>query len=111
MDFGTAKRIIEALADGHRPEDWRSPRSRLANGIRQCVRALHAALTALDYQIGRRTRDAGLPSNAGKPWNAEDDRVLVALLESGRQINNIADTFRRARINRRAASEARKDSR
>lgn len=95
MDLVAAKRIIETLAAGVDPRTGEvlDPGSPIESA--DVIRALHVALAAIDRRARRQERDASLPTNAGKPWNAEDDQALGGLFDSGRPVVEIARTFER----------------
>lgn len=95
MDPPTAKRIIEALADGVDPRTGKvlDPGSPIESG--DVVRALHVALAAVGREVQRRERNSALPPNAGKPWNSKDDKALGELFDSGKPVADIARTFQR----------------
>ena len=95
MDLGTAKRIIEALADGVDPRTGEvlEPGSPLESP--EVIRALHVALAGLNHQIRQETRSSSLPPNAGKAWSDEDDRELIRLFDSGQDVASIASLFQR----------------
>jgi hypothetical protein len=97
MDLASARRIIEALADGVDPRTGEvlNPGSPIESA--DVVRALHVALAAIDNQVRNRERASALPFNAGKPWGDEDDRELAELFDSGRPVADIATTFQRTR--------------
>jgi DNA-directed RNA polymerase specialized sigma24 family protein len=61
------------------------------------IRALHAAVAALDRRSRAAQRDSSLPDNAGKSWGPADDADLVKMFELGRSIAEIAETFQRTR--------------
>jgi hypothetical protein len=95
MDLASARRIVEALADGVDPRTGEvlNPGSPLESA--DVVRALHVALAAIDNQVRNRERVSALASNAGKPWDDEDDRELAELFDSGRPVADIATVFQR----------------
>jgi hypothetical protein len=97
MDVGTAKRIVEALADGVDPRTGEvlEPGSPLESP--EVIRALHVALDGLNQQIRQQNRSASLPPNAGKAWRDEDDQELTRLFDSGRNVATIASLFQRTR--------------
>lgn len=97
MDDTTARRIIEALADGVDPltSEVLPPGSPMESA--QVVRALHVALSAIDQQIRRRERSSALPPNAGKPWRSDDDHELAAQFDGGQSVADIARNFARTR--------------
>ncbi|MDR3700612.1 MAG: hypothetical protein P4L56_13295 [Candidatus Sulfopaludibacter sp.] len=97
MDLGTAKQIVEALADGVDPRTGEvlEPGSPLESP--EVIRALHVALAGMNHQIKQQTRNSALPPNAGKAWRDEDDRELTRLFDSGQSVANIASLFQRTR--------------
>ena len=50
------------------------------------IRALHAALKALDHEIHRQEREAQLPTNAGKSWDPDEDRALSEAFDAGQTV-------------------------
>jgi len=97
MDLAKAKRTIEALADGVDPRTGEvlNPGSPIESV--EVVRALHIACTAIDHEVRKRNRKSALPTNAGRPWNIEDDQTLGDIFDSGRPVADIAKTFQRTR--------------
>ena len=97
MDSATARKIIEALADGVDPRTGEvlNPGSPIESS--EVVRALHVALTAIDHEARRRERKSALPSNAGKSWSTAEDQALGDLFDSGRSVTDIAKRFQRTR--------------
>jgi len=97
MDLGTAKQIIEALADGVDPRTGEvlNPGSPIESS--EVIRALHAALVAIDNEARRRERKSALPDNAGKAWNTEEDQALGDQFDSGRPVADIAKSLQRTR--------------
>lgn len=94
MDEAQALTIVAALADGINPltgevfpldSPYQSP---------DIVRALFLARTALDAK-GRVRPRSGLPDNAGKPWNAEEDSRLLADFERGLSLVDLARSHAR----------------
>lgn len=96
-DLLTARTIIEALSDGVDPRsgDLLAPGSPIDSS--DVIRALHAAITAIDCEMRRRGRRAVLPPQAGKPWPLEDDQKLAELFDSGQPVSAIAKAFQRTR--------------
>lgn len=97
MDTTTARRIIEALADGVDPRTGELIPSGSPIDCTDVVRALHVALAALDDQLRKRERTSSLPDNAGKPWREEHDAELVRFFDAGRPVEDIAAAFHRTR--------------
>ena len=97
MDLQKAKRIVEALSDGVDPRtgDVLTPGSPIESP--EVIRALQVALRSITYEIQLTERRKSLPDNAGKSWNAKDDRELCELFDAGRTVSDIARRFQRTR--------------
>jgi hypothetical protein len=97
MDLATARRTLEALADGVDPRTGEvlSPGSPIESA--DVVRALHVAVSAIDHEARKQERKSALPSNAFRPWNTKDDHTLSDLFDSGRSVADIANTFQRTK--------------
>jgi hypothetical protein len=97
MDLATAKRIIDALADGVDPRTGEvlDPGSPIQSA--DVVRALRVAATAIDHEVRRQERHSVLPTKAGKAWNTQDDQTLSDSFDSGRPVVDIAKTLQRTR--------------
>jgi hypothetical protein len=97
MDLATARRIIEALADGVDPRTGEvlNPGSPIESA--EVVRALHVACSAIDQEVRRHERSSKLPANDGRPWSRKDDQTVTDLFDSGRPVVDIAGTFQRTR--------------
>jgi hypothetical protein len=95
MDEAKALSILSTLANGISPmtgevfppdSPYQSP---------EVVRALFLATRSLESRASpTRTRGA-LPSNAGKPWSAEDDRRLWGEFDRGRTLPELAQSHGR----------------
>lgn len=96
-DLLAARKIIGALADGVDPRSGQliPPGSPIDSS--DVIRALHAALSAMDRELRRSERKAVLPSNAGKPWNSDDDRELAERFDSGQSVAKLASAFERTK--------------
>jgi len=97
MEIEKAVEIIKALADGIDPatgdvlpaeSPYQNPRT---------IRALFAAISALQKEEGRSRGQKNLPNNAGKPWFEDEDSKLVELFESGTTIAELASTHKRTK--------------
>jgi hypothetical protein len=97
MDLVTARRTIEALADGVDPRtgELLPPASPIESP--DVIRALHFALAAIDRQTETRSKDGNLPPNAGKPWREDDDKLLGEHFDAGRSVAEISGVFQRTR--------------
>lgn len=95
MEKDKALTIIRLLAQGFDPLTGEQlPREHLVNQG-DCVRALAAAVTALETPEPKPGRDK--PKNQGKPWTKEDDIEIRALFEKGIPVGKLASHFSRSR--------------
>ena len=69
MEMQTAIHILRALADGIDPDTGEMMPADSPYQRADTVRALYAALAALDRQEKLDSRKRNLPTNAGKAWN------------------------------------------
>jgi len=95
MDLVTSRHILEALADGLDPITGEALPAGSPISSPDVAMALQAALDALDYRIKRLQREETLPLNAGKSWQAEEDRRLAQAFDSGLPIAEIAKRLSR----------------
>lgn len=92
MDIIRAKEILSALSDGVNPLTGEVlPPEDSCNQV-EVVRALHAALAALNPPKQKNT-----PSNAGKPWSLEEDDRLRSEVQSGMPTRKIAAAHERSK--------------
>ena len=92
MEKQEALRIIKLLSEGFDPLTGEQlPHEHLVNQG-DCVRALVAAVTALESKQGR-----DKPKNQGKPWTKEDDIEIRAMFEKGMPVGKLAPHFSRSR--------------
>ena len=90
MDITRAREIISALAEGIDPTTGEVlPQDHVCNKG-EVVRALYVALNTMEAKPKRNQ-----PENAGKPWTAEDERLLKELYESGVSNKEICKTLKR----------------
>jgi hypothetical protein len=94
MDYVAARHVLEALADGLDPTSGEGLPPGTPLNSPEVVRALHAALAALDDQI-KRSSAAGGPANAGKSWSPQDDGALTEAWDAGEGLKRIAARFGR----------------
>jgi hypothetical protein len=96
MNLEVAREIIQALADGMDPctGNELAPGSPIESP--DVIRALHAAMAAMDKEVGRQ-RVAARYANLGKPWQREDEEALAKLFDSARSVDEMARTFQRTR--------------
>ncbi len=86
-----AKKIIDALANGVDPETGEILPAQSTFNNPQVIRALFAALKALDSAAKRAERDRSLPSNAGRSWPETEDKELLAIFDAGTPVKEIAE--------------------
>ena len=95
MDKEAALKILQQLANGTDPHTGEVFPADSPYQHPDTVRALYLALRELTAQSPSRPRTAGsdnAPQNAGKPWTADEDRVLAAGFDGGKQIPELAGT-------------------
>jgi hypothetical protein len=99
MEMQTAVHIIGTLAQGIDPHTGEQFPTDSPYQHPDTVRALFQAAQALSGIPGGRSRAAasGIPENAGKPWNDEEDKVLAAAFDAGKPIPELAREHRRTR--------------
>ncbi len=61
----------------------------------QAVRALHCAITALEFQRDRERSRRFLPANAGKVWTQQEDTQICEELRRGINFEGIARAHNR----------------
>ncbi len=94
MDIQRAKQILTILADGINPMTGEVlPDDDSCNQV-QVVRALHAAILALD-RADRRAKEQ--PQNAGTFWSEDEIDKLIDEHDSGMTISAIAKEHSRSR--------------
>lgn len=59
------------------------------------VRALYAAIKALEGRQASERRRSNLPENAGQPWSPTEDATLCEAFDSGTAISKLAEVHRR----------------
>jgi hypothetical protein len=90
MEIVEALKIMRALADGVNPE---SGEVLVADSIYQNpqnVRALHRAVSALEYAEEREKNKRLLPQNAGRSWSREEEQHVCDELRNGINFQEIA---------------------
>ncbi|HEY4082779.1 MAG TPA: hypothetical protein VGM81_19000 [Burkholderiaceae bacterium] len=96
MTPAEAKQIVEVLARGVDPETGEALGEDSPVHNRHVIRALFMAANALaDAAAARKPRE--LPANVGKPWTAEEDRLLCEGFERGLSIAELAEKHARAK--------------
>jgi len=92
-----ALEIIKSLADGIDPFTGEVLPIESPYQNSQIIRALFAAISALEKEKYRSMRRGELPNNAGKPWSEEENRKLVESFDSGTTIEDLANIHERTR--------------
>jgi hypothetical protein len=107
MDTTTAIAVVSALANGidHRTGEVFARDSPYQSA--DVIRALYIAVRELEHVVrgkrGQPTRT--LPINAGKPWNEEDDRLLLERWDQGNTIELFGEMHGRTLAGIRARLE------
>lgn len=86
-----SKKIVECLANGIDPETGEILARESAFNKPQVIRALFAAVKALDTTAKRAERNSTLPDNAGHSWSDEEDQALLAHFDSGMPLKELAE--------------------
>lgn len=99
MEMQTAVHIIGTLAQGIDPHTGERLPPDSPYQHPDTVRALFQAIQALSGMPAGRSRQstAGIPENAGKPWNDEEDKLLAGAFDAGKPIPELAREHRRTR--------------
>lgn len=100
MEKQTALHIVQALAQGIDPHSGEAFPADSPYQHPDTVRALFQAVQALTEPSAARPRPAtphGAPTNAGKPWTADEDNVLAERFDAGRTLAELANEHGRTR--------------
>ncbi|HWP80038.1 MAG TPA: hypothetical protein VN446_05290 [Candidatus Acidoferrum sp.] len=90
MDTLKAREIVQALADGIDPLTGEVlPGDHLCNQA-EVVRALNCLL-----QNVKDRKNRALPKNAGKPWTAADDELLIKMFDEHSSKRELCGHFKR----------------
>jgi hypothetical protein len=101
METKVAREILQSLADGIDPTSGEVLEGRGPFNDPQVVRALYKAIQCLDKKVdnerkrGGRSPNPDAPPNAGKPWTAEEERVLIRAFNAGSSSADLAKTHQR----------------
>lgn len=95
MDAKSALNVVKALADGADPETGELLPSSSCIHQPQTIRALHLALQALEMYADKASRQESLPTNAGRAWSEEEDRVLCTEFHDGFTLRQLAVNHKR----------------
>ena len=97
MNATEALHILRALADGVDPQTGEEFPGDSPYQNPQIVRALFRSIAALEEAEEKETRkrENKLPGNAGKAWDAAEDKTLGAEFEAGISIRELAQKHER----------------
>jgi hypothetical protein len=88
--FQRSKQVLEALVQGVDPENGSDlPADTVLNRV-DVVRALLAAIAALDAVSARALRRAQLPESVGKTWSDDEERQLKEEFATAEPLPHIA---------------------
>lgn len=85
-----ALEIVGALADGVDPYTGEVYPAGSPFQNPETVRALYAAIAALEAAHKRERRKKALPRRAGQPWDDEESSLLMSRFEQGMGIKELA---------------------
>jgi hypothetical protein len=102
MDQAQAMAIVKSLANGVDPESGEVFPAEGAYQRPQTVRALFAALEALERAAQFERRKAQLPAKTGEPWSEDEDRRLLASFDAGHALGELAAEHQRTQTGIRA---------
>ncbi|MGD0786042.1 MAG: hypothetical protein ABR969_09540 [Sedimentisphaerales bacterium] len=89
--------IVKSLADGVDPVSGEVfPADSPYQNV-QIVRALLAAVNALENSVRRKNRKTNLPERAGKPWNKTESDLLIQKFDNGISLVDLAKEHKRTR--------------
>ena len=87
--------IIRALANGVNPYTGEEYPADSPYQQAETIRALFAAIQALERTKKADDRQHQLPVNAGKSWTDEEDLRLITAFETGKTIKQLAEEHQR----------------
>ncbi len=96
MDAETALVVIRPLADGVDPLSGEELPAESLYQNPQVVRALTAAVSALENERSRMRRQERLPKNAGLPWSSEEDDSLARSFDEQKSLGELAALHHRS---------------
>ena len=91
MDINRATEILSTLAEGVDPTTGEILPDNSVCNKGEIVRALYTILNCLEEKKPKKN----MPANAGKPWNKEDESLLVSLYHSGTPKKDICKALQR----------------
>ncbi len=102
MDHAQALAIVRSLANGVDPESGEVFPEEGVYQRPQTVRALYAAVDALERAAQFERRKQQLPAKTGEPWTEEEDRRLLASFDAGHALGELAAAHQRTQTGIRA---------
>jgi hypothetical protein len=90
MESFDARQILQALVQGFDPVSGAELTAGSVVQQAEVIRALLAAITALEGEAERARRRAQLPRNVGRPWNDAEEARLAAAFHGGDALPAIA---------------------
>ena len=95
MDTSRALEIVRALGDGVHPFTGETFPMGSPYQHPEVVRALFKAVYALQVLRQREKRQVGVPEHAGKAWSKEEDAELLAAVDAGVTLSDLAERHKR----------------
>jgi hypothetical protein len=95
MDINKALEIIKALSEGVDPFTGEVFSSDSPYKHPDIIRALSKAVSSLEYLRKKSERQESLPENAGKPWSAEEDNLLIDRFDKGMSFKRLSEGHKR----------------
>ena len=95
MEILEARDIIQALADGVDPETDRIIHEDSLYNRPRVIHALCVTLQVLEKEVARTKKRRDVPSQAGQPWNADEDRLLAEAFDRGASVRTLAKIHER----------------
>ena len=90
-------RILTALAEGVHPLTGHPLPDDSVYQHAKVLRALQSAISALNAHSKKKPKRAGMPEQAGKPWNPMEVAQLVQGFDSGMSVAQLAQKHQRTR--------------
>jgi hypothetical protein len=90
MQTDVALPIIRALADGVNPVTGEAFPESSPYAEPRTLRALYAAIDAMQREVEREKKREQLPANFGKPWNKDEDDTLMREFDNGLGMSDMA---------------------
>lgn len=98
MEHAKALAILQTLSNGIDPFSGESFPAESTYQHPDVVRALYAAVRALETASKRQTARPAVAGNSGKPWAPEEDERLIAAFDAGRPLDELAAEHGRSRL-------------